>query len=172
VWRREGGPTARRLKCFRLASRSRETRALGARDDRAVSCRVVIESSPRRADSSHNRPWAGLLASGSFSGLLLPTGSSPAVALAAFVPGYSGGTAADLHRFPYFPAESQIPPAPTSACKLSTARGVVKPRAAQVMPDNESKKHKSAHGRSEDAREPRNTRNIRKDAFWSSWNSI
>lgn len=47
---------------------------------------------------------AGLLASGSVYWPRLPARcpiGSVAVAIAAVVPGYSGGTAADLHRFPY-----------------------------------------------------------------------
>jgi hypothetical protein len=47
--------------------------------------------------------WAGLLASGSFDSPRLPVLST--VAVAAFVPGYSGGTATDSHRLPYSPAE-------------------------------------------------------------------
>ncbi len=44
---------------------------------------------------------AGLLASGSAYCPTLPTGVWPAVAMSDFVPGYSGGTAPELHGIPY-----------------------------------------------------------------------
>src|SRR5439155_6850533 len=50
---------------------------------------------------------AGLLASGSTYWPRLPALS--AVALTAFVPGYSGGTATELHRFPYSFAHGNKP---------------------------------------------------------------
>ncbi len=59
-----------------------------------------------------NQSEAGLLTSGSS----LPAAPShvSAVACAAFVPGYSGGTATDSHRLPYSLVETHSPPAPTS----------------------------------------------------------
>ncbi len=52
-------------------------------------------------------PWAGLLTSGS---PYLPPFPSPGDSgAAAFVPGYSGGSATDLHRFPLTPLERSTP---------------------------------------------------------------
>ena len=45
--------------------------------------------------------WAGFLASGSFYLPRLPILNSDSGFIAAFVNGYSGGTATDSHRFPY-----------------------------------------------------------------------
>ena len=44
--------------------------------------------------------WAGLLTTGSFYLPRLPK-QDCSVAIAAFVPGYSGGTVTDSHRLPY-----------------------------------------------------------------------
>ena len=83
------------------AALERQPRRLGATGK--PSCNVFVrERAVRKTDGK-----AGLLASGSFYWLHLPAapapvrGRLPAVVFAAFVPGYSGGTATDLHRFPY-----------------------------------------------------------------------
>ena len=67
---------------------------------------------PERAVCTKNDDWAGLLASGSNCWLPLPaiapiqSARQSAVVVVTFVPGYSGGTATDLHRFPYSSPES------------------------------------------------------------------
>ncbi len=63
---------------------------------------------PRKTRMRYDE-WAGLLASGSAYSPHLPARLARdagrdlrrAVVFAAFVPGYSGGTATDLHRLPY-----------------------------------------------------------------------
>ena len=78
--------------------------------------RLFTERTVRLSDD-----WAGLLAPGSNQSLHLPTAGLfvsivfratrelHAVASAEFVPGYSGGTATELHRFPYSPPGTPSP---------------------------------------------------------------
>lgn len=82
-------------------------------------------------DSSTQRSWAGLLAPGFTYSLRLPA-DQPAVALVAFVSGYSGGTAADLHRFPYSPDDAVVRH-PSRQFNLSTGARWVKEATLRVV---------------------------------------
>jgi len=85
----------------------------------------IIVPVPLPGQDSSNRRWAGLLASGSSDRLRLPASILPAVARAAVIPGYSGGTATDLHRFPYSSTALPARPTPISPGSLSRARATV-----------------------------------------------
>ena len=63
---------------------------------KAAGLYFFLESSTNR-----NQLWAGLLASGSTSRRPFPQHILLQWVCTTFVPGYSGGTATDLHRFPY-----------------------------------------------------------------------
>jgi hypothetical protein len=83
----------------------------------------------REESSDMNRPQAGILAPGSSSGRPFPL--EKAVALAAFVPGYSGGSAVASHHTSLF-----RPKAPVDRQNANNRTDSIGPaRACQATPD-------------------------------------
>lgn len=94
-----------RAEC-RLAARGAAHRAVTheGRSHPTADAQTVLSNPVPRRFRRLSDIWAGLLASGSTDSPRLPV-SLTQWQSAAFVPGYSGGTATDSHRLPYSPAK-------------------------------------------------------------------